>query len=217
MKINKELKLYSQMLVAACLSLSTPCYAQFGGLSKSIPGLGGGGKVGVDVGALSTDLFGKFSPAAQDLADAAQLYREALDLKIRDNKAGAEKNNQSAVAIDNMEFVNEVSKEVSKAAKNPDKLNMSPEQKEKLKQAHTKLLSGGGKFVVVAAPTALAIKEVTDKDPSALLGHPELIKLAASCAKDGTTLLSLLNDSRKLCKAKSIEVSAEGDFTPPKN
>lgn len=215
--MKKNTQLYWILIVTASLTLATNSFAQFGGLSKKIPGVGGGGGGSVDLGALSTDLFGKFSPAAQDLADASMLYAEALNLKVRDNKAASEKKNQSAVAIENMKIVNDVAKQVSDAAKDPDKVNMSPEQMEKLKQAHAKLLSGGGKFVLVAAPTALAIKQVTDKDPKALIMHPELVALATSCAKDGTTILGLLSDSRKLAKAKSIPVSEDSDFTPPKN
>jgi hypothetical protein len=179
-----------------------------------VPGVGAAGAAGPDVGAMSKDLFGNFTPAAKDLAEAADLYAKALDIKIKDNKAGAESKNESAVDLADMEKVNQVAKEVAEQAKDPDKLNMSPEQKETLKQAHQKLLSGGGKFVAVSAPTALAIKHVTDKDPKALALHPDLVRLAASCAKDGNTILGLLSDSRKLCKAKAIDVPEDTEFKP---
>lgn len=202
-----------QLILVVALNTAIFAQAGLGNLGK-IAGAAGIGKGGGDIQKIQSDLFGKFSPASVSLAEAAQLYAEALDLKIRDNSEAAKRKSEEAVAIAHMEYVKAVASEVGKAANDPDKINMSPEQKEKLKQAHTKLLEGGGKFVAVATPTALAINDITSKDPKALLGHPELVSLAAICTKDAGTLLSLLNNSSKLAKAKAIEVPADTEFKP---
>lgn len=212
--INKNI--YTLVIgVAIGFTIPSHVHAQFGGLKKVIPPVVGGGSGG-DSSVNESEIFNNFSPASVALKEAAILYKEALDLKIKDNTEGAKKKSEGAVVIANMEIVNAVAKELSKAAQNPDKINMSPEQKEKFIKAHAKLLEGGGKFMVVSATTALAIKKITESNPAALVGHPELVQLGVICAKDATILLGLLSDSSKFAKAKAIKTPEGGSFDSQK-
>ncbi len=200
--------------VAGLLAISAQsAQAQLGGLGKSIPGAGGGGgAAGIDLGAKETELFTKFSPASKLLAEAADYYSQALKLKVKDERKKAEGKSEQTQALANYTHAKTVFEQVLKESKKSNAASLSPEAKELLKKGHEKLLEGGAAFVQMAVPTALAIKEITDKDPKALVGHMNLVKLAAICAKDGVTLVGYLGASNKIAKTNNVPVKEAGEF-----
>ena len=210
---------YTKIIGVLAIGLATilPTQAQLGGLGKKLLGNAGGQQGGADLGKMEDDLFSKMTPAADLLEAASKLYEEALESKRKDNTEASKKTSKSPAPLAKFKAARAAGGTIAEAAKNPDKVNMSPEQKEKFKQAHAKLREGFAAFVAVSVPVALAIKEVTDKDPKALLLHPDLALLGLACVKDVATFAKMGIDSAKFAKAKGIDVSAEdGEFKSAK-
>ena len=210
---------YTKIIGVLAIGLATilPTQAQLGGFGKKLLGNAGDQQGGADLGKMENDLFSKMTPAADLLEAASKLYDEALGLKKKDNKKAAKKDSKGVIVLAGMKAATETGKGLGNAAKNPDSVTMSPEQKEKFKQAHAKLREGFAAFVAVTVPVALAIKEVTEKDPKALLFHPELAMLGLACVKDVATFAKMGVDSAKFAKAKLIDVpSGEAGFIPAK-
>ena len=204
------------IVTLAAMVIVTPANAQLGKLGKGIPGVGGSKQEGgADVGKVEEEVFSKATPAADALYECIKLYAEALNLKLKDNTEAVKNASKSAIVMAKMSAFKDGGMQLQMAAKDPDKINMSPEQQEKFKQAHAKLREGFAKFVVVAVPVGLAIKEVTDKDPKALLLHKDLGLLGVACTKDVKTIADVGIASAKIGKAK-VKAFPEGadDFNP---
>lgn len=193
-------------LIAVAVAIESPTQAQLGGLIKK--SLGGGGEQaggGAEIGKMEEDLFSRVTPAADLLHESIQLYKEVLGLKIKDNTEAVKDKSKGAVVMAKFSACREGGKELEKAAKNLDKINMSPEQQEKYKQAHAKFREGFVAFVAVSVPVALAIKEITEKDPKALLFNKDLVLLGVACVRDLKTFADVGIASSRIGKAKIKE------------
>ena len=204
---------YTKIIGVLAIGLATilPTQAQLGGLGKKLLGNAGGQQGGADLGKLEDDLFTKMTPAADLLAAARKLYNEAFDIKEKEGTEKVKDDSKAAGVNAGFKAMGSLGKVMNERAKNPEKIKMSPEQQEKFKQAHAKLGEGFAAFVAVSVPVALAIKEVTEKDPKALLLHPQLALLAVACVKDVTTIAGIGVTSAKLAKELKIPNFNEGN------
>jgi len=194
--VNNMKKQIKNQILCSTLSLAAficllvwPANGQFGGLGKKLPGIvpsGGGVDISADVTAINQNL----TPASKLLEEASALYQEALGLK---KEAAKGKVKQSDLP-DLVPTQHVVKDEVPAIQTRMEQWNqqLNEEQKQKCGQAHAKLTEGTAALALVAAPTALAIKKVTDSDPKGMLLRPDLASLGLLCAKDSAKLMSFV-------------------------
>jgi ABC-type Na+ efflux pump permease subunit len=203
-------------VTALLLGLSSlPVHAQFGGLGKKLTG--GGGFAGADISGLAAGLFEKATPVSEKLTEASKHYAVVFSLQEKINKMEADAKTKDGQAVLGFKMLSVISKEMAEYADHPEKLQLTQEQGQELLKAQAKVKEAWPDYMVVAGSTALAIKNVTDKNPAALASQPQLAYLGLACTKDLGTFAKMASMGYKLAKAKGLNPPGdEHDFQPPK-
>ncbi len=203
-------------VTALLLGLSSlPIQAQFGGLGKKLTG--GGGDAAGDISGLAAGLFEKVTPVSEKLTQASKHYAVVFGLQEKINKMEADAKTKDGQAVLGFKTLGVISKEMAKYADHPEKLQLTQEQGQELLKAQAKVKEAWPDYMVVAGSTALAIKNVTDKNPAALASQPQLVYLGLACTKDLGTFAKMASMGYKLAKAKGLNPPGdEHDFQPPK-
>jgi hypothetical protein len=195
-------KLLNIMVAVSALiyAITLHTQAQIGGLKK-IPGLGGG----VDISADLSSITEKLTPASQLLNEAADLYAQALATK---RKVATSKLEQGKLPVGPAKSVMDDISAIE-SAMSQQSIPLTDEQRKQCGQAHEKLIEGTAALALVAAPTALAIKKVTDSDPKGMIMRPDLAMLGILCAKDSVKLLSFTKTAADFNKKWGAPISTK--------
>ena len=193
------------IVLAISLSVSNAT-AQFGGLTRKVPGLGKSSDAAGEVGSDIKVLADKVTPASKFLDEAADYYARALGIKREAAKANVKQGEIPGIAgtKQTTDSLREYEPKMKEWA-----TPLTAQQKELCGKGHEKLIEGTGSLAAVAAPTALAIKKVTDSNPAALAVHPDLAALGVFCAKDSVKLMSFLKVATEFNKKWDAPVSTK--------
>jgi hypothetical protein len=160
----------------------------------------------VDVSTDITTINENLTPASKLLNEAAAFYAEALNIKIKAAKADVKQCDLPGVpGIKSMVgAIPEITTGMDQW-----KAGLTEQQKELCGKGHEKLMEGTASFALVATPTALAIKRVTDSDPAGMLMRPDLAALGVLCAKDSAKLISFTKVAADFNKKWGAPVSSK--------
>jgi hypothetical protein len=215
----------SILIISAALAITVTTHAQFGGLGKKIPGIGGGtgssSESNVDLGKLESDSFDKVTPAAEKLYEASVLLNKALGLKIEEIKEEVANKSKKEVTIARISASQQNFKAFGKAKES--NIKMSPEQQQLFSQGRTKLDEGFAMLVGVGVPIGFQINEAIEpikSNPTLALQYSGLMKLGLYCIKDVSQIAELNFKAWQIGKeAKVPGIPDSGpakSFTPKK-